>query len=111
MSPRDFDASVYRSAHLLELLRTAHRRLADDVMLRAARITGTTSQYASILSDLEEAIETTRHLALDQCQPPAPHDAGPYLRERIAAGWEHAPQLTRKPACATPSEVGVTVPL
>jgi hypothetical protein len=104
----DFDAGVFRSAHLLELLRDAHRELADDVMLRAARITATTPQHAAILSRLEQAIETTRQLALDQCRPPS---AGPYLRQRIAAGWEHAPQSTRKAALAPASQIGVKVPL
>lgn len=107
----EFDTAAYRTAHLLQLLSDAQRALSDDVMLRAARITSTGHQHNAILSRLEEAIEAARQLALDQCQPSAPSAAGPYLRQRIASGWEHAPQTTRKPGTGHASQVGVAVPL
>jgi hypothetical protein len=114
MSARDFDTTAYRSAHVLELLRDAHKALADDVMLRAARLTATGHQLAAIVSQLEEAIETTRQLSLEHCRGldsapvgPSTSMAGPYLRQRVGPGWQHVAQSPRKPA----AQVGVSVPL
>lgn len=51
---RGLDESV------LDLLLAAHRDLAQDVMARAARITGTTQQLSDALARLERAIEAAR---------------------------------------------------
>jgi hypothetical protein len=113
MSARDLDTTACRSAHVLELLCDAHKALADDVMLRAARLTATGHQLATIVSRLEEAIETTRQLSREHCEgldsaPMGPTSmSGPYLRQRVGPGWQPAAQSPRKPA----AQVGVSIPL
>ena len=57
-----FESPAVLSSALVDLLMSVRLELARDVIVRAARITGTDQDHASIRSRLDEAIELARQL-------------------------------------------------